>query len=32
MSFRFMRSLILKSYADGLPHTRLLTTLAKLTT
>jgi geranylgeranyl reductase family protein len=27
-----LRSLILKTYADGLPHTRLITTLAKLTT
>ena len=32
MRFRVMRSLILKTYADGLPHTRLLTALAKLTT
>jgi len=27
-----MRSLILKTYADGLPHTGLITALAKLTT
>jgi geranylgeranyl reductase family protein len=27
-----LRSLILKTYADGLPHTKLLTTLAKLLT
>ena len=27
-----LRSVILKTYADGLPHTGLLTTLAKLTT
>jgi geranylgeranyl reductase family protein len=32
MRFPFMRSLILKTYADGLPHIRLLTALAKLTT
>lgn len=32
MRLPFMRSLILKTYADGLPHTRLLTALAKLTT
>jgi geranylgeranyl reductase family protein len=32
MRFPFMRSLILKTYADGLPHTRLLTALAKLLT
>ncbi len=32
MRYSFMRSLILKTYADGLPHTRLLTILAKLTT
>lgn len=32
MRIPFMRSLILKTYADGLPHTRLLTALAKLTT
>jgi geranylgeranyl reductase family protein len=30
MRIPFMRSLILKTYADGLPHTRLLTALAKL--
>jgi flavin-dependent dehydrogenase len=28
----FMRGLILKTYADGLPHTGLITALAKLTT
>ena len=28
----FMRSLILKTYADGLPHTSLISALAKLTT
>jgi hypothetical protein len=27
-----LRSLILKTYADGLPHTKLLTTLARLLT
>jgi geranylgeranyl reductase family protein len=32
MRLPFMRSLILKTYADGLPHTTLLTALAKLTT
>jgi len=32
MRLPFMRSLILKTYADGLPHTLLLTALAKLTT
>ena len=32
MRYPFMRSLILKTYADGLPHTTLLTALAKLTT
>jgi flavin-dependent dehydrogenase len=32
MRLPFMRSLILKTYADGLPHTALLTALAKLTT
>jgi len=30
MKLPILRSLILKTYADGLPHTRLLTTLAKL--
>jgi geranylgeranyl reductase family protein len=30
MRLPFMRSLILKTYADGLPHTTLLTALAKL--
>jgi flavin-dependent dehydrogenase len=30
MKFPILRSLILKTYADGLPHTRLLTALAKL--
>ena len=30
MRIPFMRSLILKTYADGLPHTRLLTALARL--
>ena len=30
MKLPFLRSLILKTYADGLPHTRLLTALAKL--
>jgi hypothetical protein len=25
-----LRSLVLKTYADGLPHTKLLTTLARL--
>jgi geranylgeranyl reductase family protein len=30
MRIPFLRSLILKTYADGLPHTRLLTALAKL--
>jgi len=30
MRLPFMRSLILKTYADGLPHTSLLTVLAKL--
>jgi hypothetical protein len=30
MKLPFLRSLILKTYADGLPHTRLLTVLAKL--
>ena len=29
MRLPILRSLILKTYADGLPHTRLLTTLAK---
>jgi hypothetical protein len=32
MRFPFIRSLILKTYADALPHTRLITTLAKLNT
>ncbi|MGA8940055.1 MAG: geranylgeranyl reductase family protein [Acidobacteriaceae bacterium] len=32
MRYSFMRSLILKTYADGLPYTKLLTALAKLTT
>jgi geranylgeranyl reductase family protein len=32
MRVPILRSLILKTYADGLPHTRLITTLAKLTT
>ncbi len=32
MRLPFMRALILKTYADGLPHTALLTALAKLTT
>jgi flavin-dependent dehydrogenase len=32
MRLPFLRSLILKTYADGLPHTTLLTALAKLTT
>jgi len=32
MRLPFMRSLILKTYADGLPHTALITALAKLTT
>jgi geranylgeranyl reductase family protein len=32
MRLPFMRSLILKAYADGLPHTALITALAKLTT
>jgi len=30
MRLPFMRSLILKTYADGLPHTTLITALAKL--
>jgi geranylgeranyl reductase family protein len=30
MRLPFLRSLILKTYADGLPHTRLLTALARL--
>jgi flavin-dependent dehydrogenase len=30
MKLPFLRSLILKTYADGLPHTSLLTALAKL--
>jgi geranylgeranyl reductase family protein len=30
MRIPFLRSLILKTYADGLPHTRLITALAKL--
>jgi hypothetical protein len=30
MRMPLLRSLILKTYADGLPHTRLLTALAKL--
>jgi len=30
MRLPFMRSLILKTYADGLPHTSLITALAKL--
>ncbi|HZL26934.1 MAG TPA: geranylgeranyl reductase family protein [Acidobacteriaceae bacterium] len=30
MKLPFLRSLILKTYADGLPHTRLLTALARL--
>lgn len=32
MRIPLLRSLILKTYADGLPHTKLLTALAKLTT
>ncbi|MGA7158673.1 MAG: geranylgeranyl reductase family protein [Acidobacteriaceae bacterium] len=32
MRIPILRSLILKTYADGLPHTKLLTTLARLTT
>jgi geranylgeranyl reductase family protein len=32
MRFPFMRSLILKTYADGIPHPKLIATLAKLTT
>jgi geranylgeranyl reductase family protein len=32
MRLPFLRSLILKIYADGLPHTTLLTALARLTT
>ena len=32
MRYPFMRSLILKTYADGLPHTNLIAALAKLTT
>jgi geranylgeranyl reductase family protein len=32
MRLPLLRSLILKTYADGLPHTRLLTTLAKIAT
>jgi geranylgeranyl reductase family protein len=32
MRLPFMRSLILKTYADGLPHTGLITALAKLAT
>jgi geranylgeranyl reductase family protein len=32
MRLPILRSLILKTYADGLPHTTLLTALAKLTT
>ena len=32
MRLPFMRSLILKTYADGLPHTALISALAKLTT
>jgi flavin-dependent dehydrogenase len=32
MRFPLMRSLVLKTYADGLPYTRLLTGLAKLIT
>ena len=32
MRLPILRSLILKTYADGLPHTRLLTALAKLVT
>ncbi len=32
MRLPFMRSLILKTYADGLPHTGLITALAKFTT
>ena len=30
MRMPLLRSLVLKTYADGLPHTRLLTTLARL--
>jgi geranylgeranyl reductase family protein len=30
MKLPFLRSLVLKTYADGLPHTRLLTALARL--
>jgi flavin-dependent dehydrogenase len=32
MRFPLMRSLVLKTYADGLPYTRLLTGIAKLVT
>jgi len=32
MRLPFMRSLILKTYADGLPQTGLITALGKLTT
>jgi flavin-dependent dehydrogenase len=32
MRFPLMRSLILKTYADGLPYTKLLTAVAKLLT
>jgi flavin-dependent dehydrogenase len=32
MRIPILRSLILKTYADGLPHTKLLTTLARLLT
>jgi geranylgeranyl reductase family protein len=32
MRFSLMRSLVLKTYADGLPYTKLLTGLAKLVT
>jgi flavin-dependent dehydrogenase len=32
MRFRLMRSLVLKTYADGLPYTKLLTAVAKLVT
>jgi hypothetical protein len=30
MRYPILRSLILKTYADGLPHTRLLTALARI--
>jgi flavin-dependent dehydrogenase len=32
MRYPVLRSLILKTYADGLPHTKLLTALAKMVT